>query len=565
MKKLIIYSLLLFIVTGFYSCLDDKNNFDYKQVNELDGEILNIDIAGYEVNVGEELTISPTFKFTIDKENPDVSYEWYLDGKKLDVTTPSYTFSSDKYGIYELTYAVVDNKTGVKFSLSTKITVTSAYLKGWAILSDMNGRSALSFIKVKTVKKLYYDSDGREAYKDSIVYEEVEKDIIPDLGTEPLRLLESTGYWDLAYQDLNSGEEVLYDELVVMQGSKWVELNGNSLMKSVYTEEEFNGDIPDDFSPVDAVMTYSSKFLFNQNGYIYYNQRAVANDFHAGFYLSDPIWGGTRFKKMYGIQKFNDYMRTIPVLTTDNSLQYIWDGGLTYEFPTIHMNTLMYSGNVYEIVDDEGKGDSRFQNMEYEIINMLPASTEKDDWYDTCMPRWVALMKKDGNYFLRNFSLDTYYVNPPVKVGDYFEKNIKSEMFADYKDMVVFQNKRYVIIANGAELWYCSTTDEGDSGIKIKLEDGDALPGEIVSLSNLDINFNTEKEPVNGHLGVAFANGEFRIYEVIEQKTGDTTTEVTLKKLYPNKVSNLQGDNKFGTIVDAIYKFGDCLKITVFK
>ena len=64
-----------------------KNNFDYKQVNELDGEILNIDIAGYEVNVGEELTISPTFKFTIDKENPDVSYEWYLDGKKLDVTT----------------------------------------------------------------------------------------------------------------------------------------------------------------------------------------------------------------------------------------------------------------------------------------------------------------------------------------------------------------------------------------------------------------------------------------------------------------------------------------------
>ena len=549
MKKLIIYSLLLFIVAGFYSCLDDKNSFDYKQVNELDGAILNMDEYGYEVNVGEELTISPTFKFTIDKENPDVSYEWYLDGKKLDATTPSYTFSSDKYGIYELTYSVVDNKTGVKFSLSTKITVTSAYLKGWAILSDMNGRSVLSFIKVKTVKKLYYDSYGEEAYKDSIVYEEVEKDIVPDLGTEPRRLLESTGYWDLAYQEVNSGEEVLYDELIVMQGSKWVELNGNSLMRSVYTEEEFNGDIPEDFSPVDAVMTYSSKFLFNQNGHVYYNQRAVANDFHAGFYLSDPIWGGTRFKKMYGIQKFNDYMRTIPVLTTDNSLQYIWDGGLTYEFPTIHMNTLMYSGNVYEIVDDEGKGDSRFQNMEYEIINMLPASTEKDDWYDTCMPRWVALLKKDGNYFLRNFSLDTYYVNPPVKVGDYFEKNIKSEMFADYKDMVVFQNKRYVVIANGAELWYCSTTDEGDSGIKIKLEDGDALPGEIVSLSYLDINFNTEKEPVNGHLGVAFANGEFRIYEVIEQKAGDTATEVTLKKLYPNKVSNLQGDNKFGTIV----------------
>ncbi len=147
MKKLIIFSLLLSMVAGFYSCLDDNNNFDYKQVNELDGAISNMDEYGYEVTVGEELTFSPTFKFTIDKENPDVSYEWYLDGQKLDVTTPSYTFSSDKYGIYELTYSVVDNKTGVKFSKSTKITVTSAYLQGWAILSDIDGRSALSFIK----------------------------------------------------------------------------------------------------------------------------------------------------------------------------------------------------------------------------------------------------------------------------------------------------------------------------------------------------------------------------------------------------------------------------------
>ena len=54
------------MVAGFYSCLDDNNNFDYKQVNELDGAISNMDEYGYEVTVGEELTFSPTFKFTID-------------------------------------------------------------------------------------------------------------------------------------------------------------------------------------------------------------------------------------------------------------------------------------------------------------------------------------------------------------------------------------------------------------------------------------------------------------------------------------------------------------------
>lgn len=174
-----------------------------------------------------------------------------------------------------------------------------------------------------------------------------------------------------------------------------------------------------------------------------------------------------------------------------------------------------------------------------------------------------SLDEKDGNFFMRNFSLNTYYEDPPVRVGDYLEKSIKGEMFTDYKDMVVFQNKRYAVIANGAELWYCSTTDEGDSGMKIKLENGDALPGDIVSLSYLDMNYYSPEKYVNGHLGVAFDNGEFRIYEVIEHKTGGVVNEVTLKKLYPNEVSNSRGDNKFGTIVDAIYKFGDCLKITL--
>lgn len=112
------------------------------------------------------------------------------------------------------------------------------------------------------------------------------------------------------------------------------------------------------------------------------------------------------------------------------------------------------------------------------------------------------------------------------------EKDIKNEMFTNYKDMVVFQNKRYAVIANGAELWYCSTIDDSDSGMKIKLEDGDTFPGSIVSLSYLDMNYYSPDLYTNGHLGVAFDNGEFRIYEVIEHKTGGIVNEVTLKKLY---------------------------------
>lgn len=77
--------------------------------------------------------------------------------------------------------------------------------------------------------------------------------------------------------------ETVYDELVVMQ-DRWVELNGNTLEREVYTEDEFYGDLPvGGFKPVEAAMSYSAKFIRDENGYIYMHTKPVANDFHAGY------------------------------------------------------------------------------------------------------------------------------------------------------------------------------------------------------------------------------------------------------------------------------------------
>ena len=65
----------------------------------------------YLLSYGEEVTIAPSFKFSIDKENPDVSYEWRVDGSLLpDETGASCTISFERGGTYELTFTVVDNK-----------------------------------------------------------------------------------------------------------------------------------------------------------------------------------------------------------------------------------------------------------------------------------------------------------------------------------------------------------------------------------------------------------------------------------------------------------------------
>ena len=82
MKKITVYILLLLLLSSICSCLDDKNNYDYTPINELKGTISNIE-KNYSVGIEEDLVITPTFEFTIDKTAPDVSYEWRLEGELL--------------------------------------------------------------------------------------------------------------------------------------------------------------------------------------------------------------------------------------------------------------------------------------------------------------------------------------------------------------------------------------------------------------------------------------------------------------------------------------------------
>ena len=121
MKKILKYIFILAAIAGLSSCLDDENNYDYKELNDLDGEITGMK-KEYSLSYAEELTITPSFKFTIDKENPDVSYEWRLDGNLLvDEVKSSCSFRFERGGVHEVTYSVVDNKSGVKFSKSCSI------------------------------------------------------------------------------------------------------------------------------------------------------------------------------------------------------------------------------------------------------------------------------------------------------------------------------------------------------------------------------------------------------------------------------------------------------------
>lgn len=559
MKKIILHTLLLILLSGVCSCLDDKNDFNYKEINELTSPISNMDEI-YSISVDEDLLLEPVFKFTIDSVHPDVSYEWYLDGKLLDVTTPTYTFNVAKSGSYEVTFSVTDNTTGIKFSYSSIVRVRSAYARGWVILSDQGGQSQLSFIKLQNDRyKIIYN--GKEQNRDSVIYRGVKRNIAPDLGTGPIGIIEHLGYrsWD-------NDEDETYDGIIVMQ-DRWRELNGATFDHELYTDQAFGDDLPANFKPVEGAFSFTSKLLRDSENYIYLQRKPVANDFYTGFYTSVPLNNGMKFTGLYPTQRVStsEGYRVIPACTEENTLVVIWDDGAPFPGTTIRENASKYNGEVVNIIDPE----QHFVKMKEKIVKMVPGLCAADVDYNyeyNVNQKWVALMKNPENnlYSLRFFgfrSSDRPSLTATL-LDDYYEKDLRT--FSNYKDMCVSQHRRFAVVADGSTLWYAQYGDRTNESPVIPIT---GTPDkEIVSIFCHDMAvWPYPKQPLyDSHLGVAYADGTFCIYEVKEERDAETdiASSVSLKQVYPNEVET---DNHFGAIKDVIYKYGTPAESVLFE
>lgn len=563
MKKLCIYAVITALFGSMTGCLEDDNNYNYEKINTIQksfNNFQNIEID-YSIICGEELKLAPTFKFTIDSINPDVSYEWYLDRELLvDETGPAYTFASDKSGTYEVTFAVVDNKSGVKHAVSTKVYVRAVYQRGWTILSNEGGRSVLHFIVPSTYK---YEAtyDGKTFTRDSLVYNDVRRDIVPGLGMNPVGLFNNVGNMDY-YSVMGIS---LYDELIVQQ-DQWVELNGNTLEREVYTYQEFKDDLPADFSPVEAAMTYSAKVLRDKNGLIYWNNKGDVSDFHAGFYTSVGLNNNTKFKRLFQAYKLNySHTKIILALTEDNSFVGLFDEASNksdYTSSVIPEGNTKNSGNIGNI---KSSGDI-FSNIKKEVVEVLPAYWDPSYGYDvtTTRPYWAALMRDKGsiNHSLWFFGLEVAGEN--INCRESFETSLGT--FSDYRDMTVFSNKHYVVIADGNQLYYSQYgADKEHHAIEGKLLPlGNAFPSKIKSLSSNDPNF-AKNYPYSGQLGVALEDGSFYIFGVEEVRNAtDVCTSASLKQVFPNENTS-EENKKFGTIVDVLYKIGRSFDMLAFS
>lgn len=566
MKKIFLYACLLATMGCAVSCIDDDNNYNYGQVNEIEGGSSNFkDInSKYNVAVGQEVTITPTFKFTIDKENPDVSFEWTLDGQKIEgANQQSHTFSFDKSGSHEVSFYVIDNKTGLKYGVSTTIKVMAAYQRGWVLLSKgEDGRAILNFITPSSIK--YTTTfEGKEFSRDSIVYKSATLDLNRNLGKNPTGMFLCVGNADY-YGDFGIEE---FDE-VIIKGDQWEELNGNTLEHETYTLEEFGDDLPEGFKPAEGTYTYSLKALRSEDNYIYCNVKTDAAGFHIGNFISMPLNNSMKFKRLFSGYKYGVNFNTLLALSEDNSLMAIADGGTVPSYgsqATISEYSRYKTGNVYDVTCEEDKTVS-FKQMKDNIIELLPASDASEYQYSD--PWYVALTQDpvSKQYSLMNFMINASYRSLSFVHAEEYTKR-PFGMIGNYKDMTVFPYKHYVIVADGNKLWYCqygmiAETDNELLGERILIKTFDH---DIVSVKAQDVRVNkyNNKYDYPGQLGVALDNGEFFIFSLNEQKDVEGNCEaVNMVQVFPNEFVK---DNKFGTIVDVLYKGGQAKNYIMYQ
>ncbi len=542
MKRNLFWILSLFLIVG---CLDDKSNYDYKDINDFEGwskdGVKNIE-DDYTLYPEEVLKLEPKVRFSIDTINLDASYAWYADlGKSMELLSNdiNYEFKADKIGDFKLVFSATDNKTGVTFSKDVTITVVTPYRNGWIVLSKgSSGDSQISMILSRLRKKKVIDTGGQEKYVDTVIYTGEAMNIVPNLGIGPKKLVENFIYPE------NTSDKELQSEMMVLQKNRCVELDGNHLTTISHAEDEFSSDLPLHFEPQAAVLSWTAKYLLDYDNRMYISTMSVGVDLHSGRYLSDPAFNGKKVKQLLPLFKRVGNFLVVGI-GEDNTFFGIMDQATVVDIHNddFTIDIRNYVGSYMELGHNGNVDMSLFKNIDGEYVFHAWESCPYNIYSKG--PTWVSILKKGGAYYWHHFRLGAQY--PRYKIGDkmVIEESKSGEldpsMVSNYKCAALLPFKQLLMIASGNTL---HAFDYVDSKMKVE----GVLPtfsSEIVERAVKDYNSNKN----NAHLAVALKSGEIYVYEVKYDKKGAT---VELLEIYHKE--------GFGEIVDLEYKFGSGAK-----
>jgi hypothetical protein len=532
----------MLLVVG--ACLDDKTNYDYKDINNFDDQKWKINKieSRYSLYPGESVTITPEVKFSIDTLNPDIDCSWLLDGVEVG-TASSYTFNAEEYGNYNLVFLAIDKKTGVAFPAETSIEVAPIYKLGWLILSrKASGETRLSMLAGRNQPIAYKTPEGYNRSRDSMVYTGFYTNLGEFLGSEPIKLIE-----EYTYPASNLLEE---SEIMVLEKNGTVELGGTALTFTGRPIDEFATGAPVNFRIKDAALGWCGKWLQTDDNQLYFSIGKVATDLHSGRYNSDAAFGGAKYHTLVPIMKASDYPPNVFLAIDETNTMWAISDYARPNYSTSIIDPLNYAGTRSRLVNNsQGSFDmSLFNNFTGNYIQHLFVPSTR---------YFLSLLERDGKYIWHK-----YVVEVPYPYKDNEEIAVKasttgqfasSTMFANFKDAVFvddgYDDLRWLFVASGNKIYGSVMDWEPEEGKMQTSKDFYKASSDIVSIKGRYFSSSLDGYI---HLGVLLADGTFQVLEV----NYDSDIEnFTTKIIYNENLKIL--DPEISDVVDMIHKYGD--------
>ncbi|MEG0796762.1 MAG: PKD-like family lipoprotein [Odoribacter sp.] len=477
MKRYILFSLLLTI----FGCIDDGGNYDYAPTREL--QVIEMKSTNI-LTVGESVILSPK---AIVKKDPlkiqieGVKFEWLINYKVV-AETETFTFTAESDGDYYGQLRMTDPLTGAISLFDFSITVKSPFETGYAILSEENGKAQLSFIRAKWLGQ-----------PDTIIYEGEYKDIYKQLNEGE----------DLQGLPISISEHWKYDnglqngELTLLTGNESEvyaqELNGTSLKRETYIQQEFENGMPAGCRPKQIIHTDWDSFLLDESGDVYIRRSNSLEGFHTGFF-SDKIklWNGRKFERLiftnYSISNVIFGLERNPETGKNN-----WVG--------IYSDYWRADNNLQELAIT-GEHSEDFYDFEDEI---LFTDTRNDvNWSGDLS---IVYKSKAGEYFLHCINIDRVS-RSACRIGESIKINLGKELkITGVNGMCTNKKNNYTYLCDDHTIYWVENYYSEDYGEMKTFEK------KISTIAtNTRYNGNYGKQLVS--MAIAFEDGSVEIWEI---------------------------------------------------
>ena len=469
----IIYITFLFLVTfNFICCYDDKGNYEYKQINDIE---ISFPDYNFEQVIGETFKLYPKFTYKYkDTANLNLSYKWAI-GERVIGENRQLVWQVDTNEQVEIALYVTNIDDNMVYMGSTIVRPTSIYTwyNSYLVLSEKNGKSILSFVrydeKENASGETIYDEFDRpvlvnQVYED--IYYNENKD---ELGSKPLFIQEH-----IAKIFPSEGHVIVFQE----GGQGSVDLDGTSMKKDILLVESFSkGSYPADFHPTNAEMMTYTHLIENHDGKIYSKIKESYKLFQSGYYIHTPLMFENKEIRAHIINSVlaNDKPYTLlhSIGTTENPenrLLLVHD--LQYSFTDVNV-----SGTVVALPEPTKGWPENFRPLtdlgNCQVINISQYNTG-----NTKKPGYTMFLKNsDGSYQYQAFELEREYSGEKLSYPKKTIAGKEQEMLISFPitspiplEECVFCNiasrqNEYIFIAYGKDIYFLDRTSP-ENGIR---------------------------------------------------------------------------------------------------